>query len=185
MQRKAPVAAPSAAPVSAPSKTGTRSLNLNAVYRPTNGVARPGQAAGPYPMFRRWKTLHAVGVFPCLPPHCDVLAGNRRAYVGRRHLWHCLPQRAFTEPQRTLVSGFGRMLVLNRPGGRKAKVASAKVTAPRPFNLPSLKSENSGLDPATQIVPSGGGGWGGGQRPEDDEGMHPGLATPFLGYANG
>jgi hypothetical protein len=77
----------------------------------------------------------------------------------------------------TLVAGFGRMLVLNRPGGRKAKVASAKVTAPRPFNLPSLKSENSGLDPATQIVPSGGGGWGGGQRSEDDEGTPLGCIT--------
>ena len=60
------------------------------------------------------------------------------------------------------------MLVLNRTAGKKAKVAAAKVTAPRPFNLPSLRSENSGLDPATQIVPTGGGGWGG-ARPEDED----------------
>jgi hypothetical protein len=137
------------------------------------------------PCFADGKRFMQSACFPACRRIATSLPGiDVRTSVGVIYGTVCR-NNAFTKPQRTLVSGFGRMLVLNRPGGRKAKVASAKVTAPRPFNLPSLKSENSGLDPATQIVPSGGGGWGGGQRPEDDEGMHPGLATPFLGYANG
>eukprot|EP00884_Botryococcus_braunii_P008811 jgi/Botrbrau1/17931/Bobra.50_1s0031.2 len=43
--------------------------------------------------------------------------------------------------------------------------AAARLAVPRPVNLPSLRKENAGNDPSTQIVPSGGGGsW---QKPEE------------------
>ncbi|KAK9832885.1 hypothetical protein WJX74_000765 [Apatococcus lobatus] len=51
----------------------------------------------------------------------------------------------------------------SRSGGPPAP----KVSVPRPVNLPSLKKENAGNDPATQLVPTGGaGGW---QRPGSEE----------------
>lgn len=34
------------------------------------------------------------------------------------------------------------------------------VTRRAPANLPSLKSENSGSEPAVSLVPTGGAGWG-------------------------
>ena len=57
-----------------------------------------------------------------------------------------------------LVSG-GRLLFLGR--GRNLGKPSSKLVAPKPVNLPSLKKESRGFDPAVNIVPAGAKpGWG-------------------------
>eukprot|EP01135_Chromosphaera_perkinsii_P009283 Nk52_evm35s1705 gene=Nk52_evmTU35s1705 len=65
-------------------------------------------------------------------------------------------------PSQPSVSG-GRhgMQVLGRVGsGSKKAVQGSQSAAPRPVNLPSLRRENAGMDPNTQLVPAGGSGWG-------------------------
>lgn len=57
------------------------------------------------------------------------------------------------------------MVVLGRGRGRGSTKNTTKVAAPLPINLPSLKSENLGLDPNISLVPVGGSGWG--SKPED------------------
>ncbi len=52
------------------------------------------------------------------------------------------------------------MVVLGKGRGRGTTAKSTtKVVAPKPINLPSMRSEFSGFDPAATIIPAGG-GWG-------------------------
>ncbi|KAI8995065.1 hypothetical protein BC832DRAFT_362984 [Gaertneriomyces semiglobifer] len=44
-------------------------------------------------------------------------------------------------------------------GASRPRLQSSLVQAPKPVDLPSLRRENSGLDPSINIVPSGGTGW--------------------------
>lgn len=63
----------------------------------------------------------------------------------------------------------GRVLVLGRGRGRGGggsggsgggPMAPARLNAPKPLSLPSLKKENKGFDPTVVMVPAGGAGWG-------------------------
>jgi BAT2 N-terminus len=57
------------------------------------------------------------------------------------------------------------MVVLGKGRGRGTTVKPpVKVAAPKPINLPSLKSENLGFDPS---VPAVGAGWGSGKSSDE------------------
>ena len=75
-------------------------------------------------------------------------------------------ERSPPQPPPPRPSSYGtRMLVLSKVG--KGPPPLGKLIAPKPINLPSLKSEHHGNDPALPLVPSGGAGWGarGGEPP--------------------
>jgi hypothetical protein len=61
------------------------------------------------------------------------------------------------------------MVVLGKGRGRGTTVKPpSKVAAPKPINLPSLRSENMGFDPSVSIIPAGGAGWGSGAKPSEE-----------------
>lgn len=44
-------------------------------------------------------------------------------------------------------------------GGQRPRLQSSLVAAPKPVDIPSVRTQNLGLDPNVPLVPVGGGGW--------------------------
>ena len=62
-----------------------------------------------------------------------------------------------------------KRLVAPKHGLQTLGKVGAGRRIPPPANLPSLKSENSGLSPNINLVPTGGQGWGSGKEKEDQQ----------------
>ena len=63
-------------------------------------------------------------------------------------------------------SNRNQLLVLSK--GQKSVVKTGNVSAPVPFNTPSLRKENNGQDITVNLVPQGGSGWGNPERTSID-----------------
>ncbi|KAJ3179463.1 hypothetical protein HDU85_004873 [Gaertneriomyces sp. JEL0708] len=63
-------------------------------------------------------------------------------------------------------------------GASRPRLQSSLVQAPKPVDLPSLRRENSGLDPSINIVPSGGTGWVSSKAKDNNENPLPNGEGP-------
>ncbi|KAL0023373.1 hypothetical protein WJX77_012324 [Trebouxia sp. C0004] len=80
-------------------------------------------------------------------------------------------------------SGFVSLGGLPKRGRSGPGSSAAKLSIPKPVNLPSLRKENAGNDPLSQIVHGGGGGW---QKPEPEQAPPPQNERPssLVGNSN-